>query len=404
MGVLEAAGAESDHLWIGGMDEEAWPGGASPNPFVPRSLQREHGLPLGSPGRRLELARKITRRLMASAPEVVVSHANRSGDREVRVSPLFQQVPRKLGETTRFQLWQRRPAPMQELDDQTAPEVTRGVAAQGGVRTIQLQAACPFRAFGEIRLRAGQVKRPDQGLDPQKRGVLLHRMLERCWRELRSLDALRKLNAWELKALVERAAGEAVAKEEFDARMKELETRRLSRIALDWLQLERERKVDFEVEQFERQRQVSLGGLDLDTRIDRVDKLEDGRRVLIDYKSSTPSPAQWNGERPEDPQIPVYAASMAEPLAGALFAQVRPGHLKFSGIASMKDLVPDIRAVSDQKFAEKVSEWKTVVEKLAAAYAGGRAEVDPKEKSKTCQRCHLATLCRIHEKAMREDG
>ncbi len=40
MGMLEAAGLRFDHLWIMGLHDEALPAAASPNPFLPYSLQR----------------------------------------------------------------------------------------------------------------------------------------------------------------------------------------------------------------------------------------------------------------------------------------------------------------------------------------------------------------------------
>ena len=40
--------------------------------------------------------------------------------------------------------------------------------------------------------------------------------------------------------------------------------------------------------------------------------------------------------------------------------------------------------------------WERNLTRLATAYAGGDARVDPKQAS-TCEYCHLSTLCRIHE-------
>jgi hypothetical protein len=40
--------------------------------------------------------------------------------------------------------------------------------------------------------------------------------------------------------------------------------------------------------------------------------------------------------------------------------------------------------------------WEKNLTRLAQGYAAGDARVDPK-RPQTCERCHLSTLCRIHE-------
>ena len=41
-------------------------------------------------------------------------------------------------------------------------------------------------------------------------------------------------------------------------------------------------------------------------RIDRVDRLADDARVLIDYKTGAAT-TDWRGDRPDNPQLPIYA-------------------------------------------------------------------------------------------------
>src|ERR1700747_974209 len=52
---------------------------------------------------------------------------------------------------------------------------------------------------------------------------------------------------------------------------------------------------------------VSVGGLKLRLRADRIDLLENGQRLLLDYKSGEVSVKDWEGERPDEPQRPLYA-------------------------------------------------------------------------------------------------
>lgn len=400
MGTLEAAGSQFDHLWVGGMDELSWPAAGGLNPFIPLSLGKAHGMPNTSPARTLDFARRVTQRLMSSAPEVVFSHAAAEGDRVLRPSPLIAMAPER-DAPARFAAWTPAAARMDEIEDASAPAIAAGAYAPGGVNAVRLQAGCPFRAFAELRLEARPLDRPDLGLDARTRGNLIHRVLETCWREIGTSARLQEMKGWERAGLVAKAVEQAVRAEELDPKLEALERQRLEALTRDWLELEAERAVGFRVEQAEQKRTIELAQLRLDTRVDRVDRLQDGRLVLIDYKTSTPKTKVWDGDRPDDPQLPVYAATTAEPLAGVFFGQLRAGDVKFVGWSADQDLVPDAKPTKG--FADRVSAWGPVVENLAGEFAAGKAEVDPKDKSKTCQWCHLETLCRVNEKAMREE-
>ncbi len=49
-------------------------------------------------------------------------------------------------------------------------------------------------------------------------------------------------------------------------------------------------------------------------RIDRIDEMPDGSLAVIDYKTSAsvPSPSSWLGDRPSDPQLPLYALAVEQ--------------------------------------------------------------------------------------------
>ena len=70
VGLIEASQETFDHLWVLGLDDETWPRAASPNPFLPLSLQREHGLPHATAQWELEWSRRVTARLLSAAPHV----------------------------------------------------------------------------------------------------------------------------------------------------------------------------------------------------------------------------------------------------------------------------------------------------------------------------------------------
>jgi len=393
LGTLEAAGSEFDALWITGFDSESWPPAASPNPFLPLALQRERDVPNSSPEQALAFARRVTARLLSSAAEIVVSHAETAEDRPLRPSPLVAHLAER--KVKRPQpAPPRRPA-TEPFEDPAAPPLEVSGAAPGGARILELQSHCPFRAFAETRLRARPMEHPDPGLDPRGRGVLIHEALAHLMAAIGDSSRLAGPAGAEIAEAVEHALRRMADESAFGKRLREIERRRLTSLLERWLDVERERRVQFQVVGVEVKREVEVGGLRIVTRIDRVDRLPDRRSVLIDYKLTAPSPEAWEGERPDSPQLPLYAVTHEEALAAVAFAQVSTAGLRFRGVSAAAGALPKADEMDGSTFASRVAAWRDALETLAADYCRGEATVDPKDGPKTCEHCHLPTLCRI---------
>ena len=134
----------------------------------------------------------------------------------------------------------------------------------------------------------------------------------------------------------------------------------------------------------------------MQSRIDRMDKLEDGGHVLIDYKTGLPNPRHWQGPRPDEPQLPLYAVSAPEELAAVAFARLKPGEMRFMGWSVDERVLPRVEVY--REWQKLMAEWKHDAETLGKAFANGDARVDPKDAEKTCRRCDLHTLCRVYER------
>ncbi|MGQ0547240.1 MAG: PD-(D/E)XK nuclease family protein, partial [Betaproteobacteria bacterium] len=150
-----------------------------------------------------------------------------------------------------------------------------------------------------------------------------------------------------------------------------------------------------QVAALEERRTITGAGLELPGRIDRMDTVGD-EHVLIDYKGGNVSTRLWEGPRPEDPQLTLYATSSPEPLAAVTFARLKPGEMRFLGFAKDKDVLPEVKPA--QSWPRLLAEWKREAESLGAAFAAGDAQVDPKHDLETCRLCDLQTLCRVYEK------
>jgi probable DNA repair protein len=419
LGMLEAAGASFDYLWLMGLSDEVWPSTPRPNPLLPVALQRTYGVPRASAERELVYSRMITERLLVSAPNVVVSHPEREGDRDLFPSPLitgFDEVSREsldlyAGDTWVTKIYRCAPS-LETLPDPHGPALDLNSQVSGGARMLRDQAACPFRAFAAHRLGARPLNEPALGLDASARGILVHATLERLWSTLRSHRRLCDLTEDALRAQVSEAVDQALSDFQQQSganlatRFYALERQRIEELLLAWLALER-RRAPFEVVALEEERELVVGGLTFRIRVDRVDRLLDTERyIIIDYKTNKPAAPAWYDERLEQPQLPLYSVYNQENAspAAVLLAHVRHGGMEYRGAAVADSLVPGLKCWTDTKegraygsWEELLLSWKTSLDDLAKEIRSGKATIDPKSYPGTCEYCDLTTMCRRHE-------
>jgi ATP-dependent helicase/nuclease subunit B len=399
MGLLEASGLRFDHLWVMGLHDETLPPSAGPNPFLPTSLQREHKLPHSSAEREFEFANQLMDRLQASARELALSYPETEGDRAFSPSPLAGAPWELFSAGNTAEDWiarQRSAARFDALHDEQAPAVSGDSKQGGGTAVFKDMAACPFRAFAKRRLAAKPLQETDLGLSYRDRGSGVHRALEFIWAELGSQARLLELAPDLLQEMVTRKVREALAQLGIGIG-RQLEQRRLEKLLTEWLEIEKVRQ-PFVVQKPEQERLVTIGGVQIRIRADRVDELADGRDVILDYKTGMLKPSGWDGHRPDEPQLPLYCATSDRPIAGAAFVLIRIGELLFRGVTASDVSLPVWKKMTfeeDLPFSQLIERWKHVLEKLAVDFRAGRAEVDPKPDA--CDYCGLRALCRIRE-------
>jgi ATP-dependent helicase/nuclease subunit B len=396
LGLLESAGVEFDHLWVTGLSDEAWPLKANPNPFLPLAQQRKAGIPEASAETSLELDRRITDGWKRAAGEVVFSHFTKDEDRDVLPSPLIADLPERPVEIPDFPrlrdvIFAARKT--ETLQDRAAPAVSEK-QIRGGTGVLSDQAACPFRAFARHRLAAKELEEPTEGLDASKRGKLAHALMKNLWDALKDSSALEQ----DLEPAIASASFAAVKELEIEGRFADLERARLVRLAREWLEVEKARP-RFSVVSTEEKRPIVFGGVQFDARIDRMDRLSTGGHAILDYKTGGGklSATRWQGERPDEPQLPLYAVSAKEDIAAVVFAKFRPGDMRFVGLSRDEKALPKVPKAKEG-WQPLLRDWKAEAERLGRSFAAGEAGVDPKRDLITCRYCGLETLCRVYEK------
>ena len=418
LGILEADGLEFDHLWVMGLDDENWPLSPRPNPFLPIELQRSAKLPMSSTAESLVHSQRLTNGWLACADEVILSYSQKSDDgHALTPGSLIKSIAERALDLPVYETHRDRIQCMNELEvcpgdsEQTLNKGgDQNKAVSGGVAIIKDYAACPFRAFAKHRLKAESLSVPHTGLNALERGMLVHEVLALSWTQLETKNALNGIDPKDLDKLLGCAADKAIANIKRDrpttlsGRFAVIEKKRLIRLVNTWLNEEKKRG-DFTVIAIEEKRTIHIGGLKLNTRLDRVDQLDNGLRIIIDYKTQKQFVASLFSARPDEPQLPLYLVT-AEPDAVALtFAEVKIGDMGFTGIARDNDLLPAIKAFSESRqknyydsWEVLIAAWRTDLTDLAIGFFNGDARVDPKKYPQTCLYCDMQPFCRIYER------
>ncbi|WP_172649500.1 PD-(D/E)XK nuclease family protein [Thiolapillus brandeum] len=415
LGLFEVTELAFDKLWVMGMHETAWPSAPDPDPFIPLSLQQALHMPGADANRELQLAREMLDGLQGAAGEVLFSHALMDGAEELQPSPLLDHCARVAVETLGLEpltQWETqmlsRPV-MEETRDQGLPVADR---VQGGASLFRHQSQCPFRAFAEHRLGARSYPGVHAGLDAAQRGSLLHQALDIFWEQTGDQHHLLNLDAAALQQRIRVSVSAALGVFEghqpglLGARGRDIEARRLQELLTRWMEEEKAR-AGFRVLAREERFEGRIRHIDYRLFVDRIDELEDGRLVLMDYKTGRVTPSDWFGERPDDPQLPLYSTVLdTDRVAAVVFARLRPDTLGFSGVVATDALLPGlpprrgssaVRQASEE-WPQVLHQWRETVDGLAAEFSEGRADVAPRDGSATCEQsyCELMALCRLH--------
>lgn len=418
LGILEASGLIYDALWICGMDDNSWPAQPKPNPFIPKKLQRELKMPHASAERELEYCQHMTQQFCRSAADIVFSYAKNIDESAREASPLikhFAEMPADMLVASPLPALSEviyHSKQIEELVDDLAPAIQATDKVSGGVDIIKNQALCPFKAFAECRLNARELESPMPGLRAKERGTMVHYILQKCWEQLQTSDVLHQYDEAALIQLlddiIDKALLELAPAQSHQTSYLALEKIRLKKLALEWLRLEKTRP-PFQVICNETAASITLNQLSLQVRIDRIDELADGKRLIIDYKTSSAlSVNQWLGERPDQPQLPLYALIDRDKTAGIAFAEINAGNKAFKGISQYTLDIDGIktpetlRQLDDMNWQALTTQWERVLTKLGDDFYSGKAAVDPKD-SAACLHCKLQPLCRIHQEGVDDE-
>jgi len=417
----DAAGTDFTHTWFLGFSDQAQPSPPSPSPFLGHDAQRQAGIPGSQSQVQLLLARQALDIVCRSTTvEIRGSFHLQDGDEQFRESCLLEAfAPSTPPDVTPTVMNQRaladlaRHQPVRVADEAPVPLSTTEKLT-GGQAIVSDQSSCPFRAFARHRLRAESLEIFRNGLDARARGTATHIALEHLFRQIRSRDALQALDDSQLDAAISHSVGQAVDAlqqrfpQQMTPRFSDIEKTRLTKLLHGFTELEKQRDA-FDVVATESPLDWSLDQLNINLKIDRIDRLNDGSLAVIDYKTGNnrTSPVSRLAEtRPENLQLPLYYSAASRhldpPVNCVAIAQVNSRRTAYSAVAATDNFHPGVKPVAETKeFSQDwqtvTDHWQRLIAQRAADFLAGQAQVDPVNGSKTCNYCDLQPLCRIQE-------
>jgi ATP-dependent helicase/DNAse subunit B len=307
-----------------------------------------------------------------------------------------------------------------EWIEDKASAITSSEAITGGSRLLKNQALCPFKAWTDHRLKLKEPAELVVGLSAAERGALVHQALYYLWGLIEDSETLAKAPPKRREAWIKEAVSGGLRALEADAEQSgvslraragaaclDLEQARLAALMVEWLDTEAQRSVPFEVASREVKASIELAGLTLNLRLDRVDTLSDGRKLVIDYKTGVVQRKALLAERLKEPQLPLYTL-LDQNIQGIAYGRVvAGGDSDFTWLGEGLGLKKSSRGADDlasqtRDLVEPVSDWHALrqlwyerLEGLAEEFMAGHVAVTP--SSDACRYCAYAGLCRFDD-------
>ena len=414
MGLLEATGIQFDHVWVAGMNADSWPGPRQPEPFISLDVRRRFGFPEATPTDSLGAARATLKALVHGAPDVVLSWFRQQDEEMLLPTPLlddYQSRSNAAGQaplnehTVLYDHCLLGSAAMASMGVDTPGRLADTQRLRGGARLIGLQAECPARAFFEYRLGAKEIEKPALVLDARLRGVVTHDVMQQLFEPWLGKVWPGALPGQALALKIEQLAMAALrrripALDQWQQQILRVEARRQVAVIGQLLALENQRP-PFTVAKIEAPMNFRLGGLTVKLRFDRVDVLKCGAELVIDYKTGKVSPGRWSGQRPREPQLPMYAlAADADAIA---YFRIDEGNVSIVGVGAEDFGIPGIKPVTAgtkntvPDWDTQLQVWRRDLEDLAEEFVGGDVRLPGAASARGRADGQYAPLTRLYD-------
>ena len=376
LGPLEASGLEFDAVWFAGTTAAEWPPHGNPSVLVSRRLQEERGMPDAVPGDTVAYARKLLAHICSAAPEVVCSFPRSADDAEQSPSELLVRLDPRAADAPPDPGWHAAmlvgSGELRAVDDRV-PKVVDEERLAGGAATVQNQLADPATAFIGGRLGVRVLDVQASGLTPLLRGNLVHDALYQLYLDLPTCE---ELAAWtDTDQRISKAVDFAFARHERHSDevlrgLLGLERERVAGLLREFLAIDLERDA-FRVIAVEQKLELVAGGVRIELRIDRIDRLAGDGLVVIDYKTGAEKTFLDSKGSPREIQLVAYACALDEPVVALALANVDSRVVGFRGAGEGFVEIDD--------WDERLAGWSSVVRDACRRIAAGDVSLNKRQ-------------------------
>ena len=479
LGMLEANGMNFDYMWIMGMDDNALPTPLQPNIFLPLALQRYYDMPHVKIEQELHFSTTLQQRFHRSAKFIIYSYAQQQESNQNSVSPLLSNIP----QITLKELYS-----LNKMDDKFCTSINllaETIYAEnynnykntlinhdliknnsgdsvfydehhnnininytndkifGGTELIQMQIDCPFKCFATYRLKAKELQKFSYKI---WRGNIIHKAQEYLWQEIHDYTTLQNYftvanQQTNLSLLIQKSIDFAINHpkiigskiiKQYAKKFLELEKQYITKLLYKCLELEFEFRQPFTIKFLEKHMNYTFGNLELHFIIDRIDQLENGNWIIIDYKTGKNLPSNKklipvmknnqlknennNIKTIEQAQLPLYYLAFQanndneqtnkhKQISAILYAnanmqQFYQAHNNpakqsyFHGIIDINEQECfKTNKLTTYDFSILEQQWLECINSLANDFLQGKANLRP-QNDNICRKCDLRLLCR----------
>lgn len=398
----EISTGDYDQVWLVQADSLQWPQKPKTWAGIPHAVKLKHQMPCTAPQASQNYFKQLEDQLLHSAPQINVSYAEIIEQTQRKLAPILS--PRASKELT-VQAYPKLSIfkhinQFESIQSSTPLQVPRFSS-----QCLQDFSTCQFKGIAKHILKIKRPELPSEGLSNALRGVLIHEALAHLWSDMKDQSTLSSLTTRGRSHKIHQAIQKVFSKRilQFDwpltTQHTEIESEIIAQRLEAWLALELERP-PFSVIATELPVNLIIENQKFSMRLDRVDSTTSGH-VIIDYKTGQAHLSDWFTDRPDNPQMLLYALAYQPSPTGLAYGQLNANKLRFLGIIKQDTEWPGM-LLSDKKnelppWSILLEQWRHSIQQLIRRTEHASPILNPKYGALTCNQCHLHSLCRIKE-------